>query len=452
MRRCVLATFVKRSLNERTNTLHRTRPLARYRQKPFRSSSRAISKHRATIAATAVGIGCGAAIGWTGAGGVACAAAAGAVYGMVNHAQHTPRDQWTAGGFLKAAAKGAITEVANHATGGLATKIAGPLLKRVIPKIASKIGGGSGKTAGGKRSSGDKVSLTKPSASATCKRSFVPGTPVLMANGSHKPIDKLQVGDKVTATNSETGKTQARTVTATFTSTGAKNLVQLTIDTDGTRGAKASTLTATDDHPFWVPGLGRWVEARELKPGMWLRTSVGTHVQITAIKTWAQHQRVHNLTVDTDHTYYVYAGGTAVLSHNACGHTAVVTVYDSAGRQRGGSTTWQSGNPIPEEKAQGRWKGNNLVTHTEARATRDAGSPYPYWDMNKSDDPLLGQHPAIPGDTYLVEGTLPPCISCAISMEQAAADTGTNWVYTWLDPDTNVRQWWARPANTGVSR
>jgi len=49
-----------------------------------------VSKHRATIAFVAVGVGCGAATGWTGAGGVACAAAAGAVYGVVNHAQHTP--------------------------------------------------------------------------------------------------------------------------------------------------------------------------------------------------------------------------------------------------------------------------------------------------------------------------------------------------------------------------
>lgn len=49
-----------------------------------------VSKHRATIASVAVGVGCGLAVGWTGAGGVACAAAAGAVYGVVNHAQHTP--------------------------------------------------------------------------------------------------------------------------------------------------------------------------------------------------------------------------------------------------------------------------------------------------------------------------------------------------------------------------
>lgn len=36
---------------------------------------------------------------------------------------------------------------------------------------------------------------------------------------------------------------------------------------------------------------------------MWLRISAGTHVQITAIKTRTAYQRVHNLTVDTDHTY-----------------------------------------------------------------------------------------------------------------------------------------------------
>jgi hypothetical protein len=78
---------------------------------------------------------------------------------------------------------------------------------------------------------------------------------------------------------------------------------------------------ATDGHPFWVAGdLKKWVKAADLKPGMWLRTGAGTFVQITAIKAWTEHEQVHNLTVDTDHTYYVEAGTTPVLVHNSnCG-------------------------------------------------------------------------------------------------------------------------------------
>ncbi|GAA5056170.1 hypothetical protein HNP84_006982 [Thermocatellispora tengchongensis] len=50
---------------------------------------------------------------------------------------------------------------------------------------------------------------------------------------------------------------------------------------------------------------------------MWLRTAVGTRVQIKSIKKWTAYQRVHNFTVRDTHTYYVLAGKTPVLVHNA---------------------------------------------------------------------------------------------------------------------------------------
>jgi hypothetical protein len=77
---------------------------------------------------------------------------------------------------------------------------------------------------------------------------------------------------------------------------------------------------ATDRHPFWVAGDSKkWINAADLKPGMWLRTSAGTYVQIEAVHVWTQHQQVHNLTIDGIHTYYVEAGTTPVLVHNAGG-------------------------------------------------------------------------------------------------------------------------------------
>jgi hypothetical protein len=89
--------------------------------------------------------------------------------------------------------------------------------------------------------------------------------------------------------------------------------------TDGDRAAATGVIIAAEGHPFWIDAKYQWLKADQLKPGMWLRTSAGTHVQITAIKTWTQHsQRAHNLTVDNDHTYYVLAGSTPALVHN-CG-------------------------------------------------------------------------------------------------------------------------------------
>src|SRR5690606_14875296 len=74
-------------------------------------------------------------------------------------------------------------------------------------------------------------------------------------------------------------------------------------------------------HPFWVAGdISEWVEAADLEPGMWLRTSAGTYVQVSATEhETAQDQRVHNLTIANHHTYYVLAGAASVLVHNRNG-------------------------------------------------------------------------------------------------------------------------------------
>ncbi|MBC6460373.1 polymorphic toxin-type HINT domain-containing protein [Actinomadura sp. HBU206391] len=160
-----------------------------------------------------------------------------------------------------------------------------------------------------------------PAPGPGCVNSFVPGTKILLAGGTHKPIEDVNIGDKVLATNPETGESEAKEVLATITGDGQKNLVEVSVDIDGKRGNRTGLVIATDGHPFWVAGhLKKWIKAADLKPDMWLRTSAGTHVQITATKTWTQHQQVHNLTVDDIHTYYVEVEDTPVLVHN-CGNT-----------------------------------------------------------------------------------------------------------------------------------
>ncbi|GHF11255.1 polymorphic toxin-type HINT domain-containing protein [Streptomyces fumanus] len=146
--------------------------------------------------------------------------------------------------------------------------------------------------------------------------SFVPGTLVLMADGTTKPIEEIKNGDKVLATDPETGETAVETVTAEILGKGLKHLVKVEITT--TDGKKAQ-VTATEGHPFWVSELGERIDATDLNPGQWLRTSAGTYVQITAIThRTTRHATVHNLTVSDLHTYYVLAGETPVLVHN-CG-------------------------------------------------------------------------------------------------------------------------------------
>ncbi|GAB7039805.1 RHS repeat-associated core domain-containing protein [Catenuloplanes niger JCM 9533] len=170
--------------------------------------------------------------------------------------------------------------------------------------------------------------------------SFTPGTLVLMANGTTKPIEDVEVGDQVLATQPETGETAAKTVVATIVGSGEKSLVRLTVDTDGDEGDSVDEITATDNHPFWIPEAGEWLQAIDLQPGQWLQTSAGTWVQITAVSRWTQsYQQVRNLTVGEIHTYYVVVGSTSVLVHN-CGDE-----YDGLHRAEGESSQLEDYEP-----------------------------------------------------------------------------------------------------------
>ncbi|MGI5372628.1 RHS repeat-associated core domain-containing protein [Streptomyces iakyrus] len=150
----------------------------------------------------------------------------------------------------------------------------------------------------------------------TAPNSFTGDTPVLMADGTRKPIKDVQIGDTVLATDPETGESGPRKVTALINGEGDKQLVDITL-TDSLTGSESSTLTATDGHPFWVPALHRWIDAGDLKSGQWLQTSNGSWVQVAAVRHRTQSVSVYNLTVDDLHTYHVVAGGTPVLVHNS---------------------------------------------------------------------------------------------------------------------------------------
>ncbi|MEU3064315.1 ricin-type beta-trefoil lectin domain protein [Streptomyces subrutilus] len=207
---------------------------------------------------------------------------------------------------------------------------------KAAPKASSHAGSGKGggKSSGGGKSAGSGKTGGKTGGTArsnggssgsggsgkaegdTCN-SFVPGTKVLMADGSTKAIEQVKTGDQVVATDPGTGETRTETVTAEIKGEGLKHLVKVTIDTDGAAGSQTAEVTATDGHPFWVPELGEWIGATDLKPGQWLRTSAGTLVQITSIDRWSTEvATVHNLTVSDLHTYYVVAGATPALVHN----------------------------------------------------------------------------------------------------------------------------------------
>lgn len=147
--------------------------------------------------------------------------------------------------------------------------------------------------------------------------SFVPGTAVVMADGSSKPIEEVELGDQVLATDSETGETTVEDVVATIVGHGDKVLVDITLeDANGDE----TTVTATDNHPIWVTdgdGSGTWTNAVELQRGDLLRTPDGATVNVQNVGTYVVHDvTVHNLTVVDVHTYYAGSAKQAALTHN----------------------------------------------------------------------------------------------------------------------------------------
>ncbi|MEV7616163.1 polymorphic toxin-type HINT domain-containing protein [Streptomyces sp. NPDC089799] len=150
-----------------------------------------------------------------------------------------------------------------------------------------------------------------PTSSGNCK-CFLAGTDVLMADGTTKDIEDINVGDKVQATDPETGESGPREVAKLIVTEDDKHFNELTLTTQHGN----EKITATHEHPFWSPSDHRWVEAGDLKPNTTLQTRDGT-VTVLANRAYSQSARTYNLTVDGLHTYYVLAGATPVLVHNS---------------------------------------------------------------------------------------------------------------------------------------
>ncbi|SFE57386.1 Pretoxin HINT domain-containing protein [Actinopolyspora alba] len=156
-----------------------------------------------------------------------------------------------------------------------------------------------------------------------------------MADGSREAIEEVELGDRVLATDPETGETGPERVTATITGEGEKQLVEVTVDVDGDRGGATDSVTATGEHPFWVPNRDEWVDAEDLTAGDRVRTAEGEQRLVTGIRTWTALQRVHNLTINDTHTYYVALNGhDETLVHNSeCGQSRFWSTTEYQGQR-----------------------------------------------------------------------------------------------------------------------
>ncbi|MDX6237525.1 MAG: hypothetical protein QOG10_2340, partial [Kribbellaceae bacterium] len=296
-----------------------------------------VDEHKGLIANVAVGIGVGIAIGAVCATGVGClimagvaAGAAGAAAGYgVDVAEGKKDFSWggLAGNVAVGAAIGGLTAGAGAALGAGARAAANTVAGKAVTAAASKVGTsvansavgqsvkagataatGAAKAAGAKVASAAKASVGRggrpKTAAGAC--SFAATTAVVMADGVNKAISDVKVGDKVLATDPETGEQAPKKVTHVWVH--PDEVVDLELG--------GRTITTTEDHPFWNATDRQFQRADQLDRGDRVLAADGSKVAVIGIRPGsARPATAYNLTVEGIHTYY--AG--AVLVHNTCG-------------------------------------------------------------------------------------------------------------------------------------
>lgn len=135
---------------------------------------------------------------------------------------------------------------------------------------------------------------------------FVAGTPVLMADGSSRPIEMIQTGDTILTRKSSADITPvAGTVTRTITTQGSEYLVV------------NGSLKVTPEHVLRINQV--WRVANSLKPGDMLETLDGQAIIVESLVRKFESVPVFNLTIENYATYV--AGG--VYVHNDKGDRSV---------------------------------------------------------------------------------------------------------------------------------
>jgi RHS repeat-associated protein len=146
---------------------------------------------------------------------------------------------------------------------------------------------------------------------------FAAGTSVLLADGTTKPIERIERGDKVRAAFHEDpeGTISDAEVVEVYHH-GPRNLVEVEIG--------GHVIRATPKHPFYVRDRG-WSAAVELRSGDELRTADGGWTAAGSVVANGHVEPVFNIQVAGLHTYFVRngAGTVTVLVHNDSGDSGV---------------------------------------------------------------------------------------------------------------------------------
>ena len=250
---------------------------------------------------------------WHIAVGALVGAVGGAVSSIVSQAASGQKINWKAVGISAAggAVSGAFTAAVPCAAPLLAGFVQGSVSAATYAateKIAYgrkpsfketlKVGITSGVMAGGTQFIGQKLGIIQ------C---FIEGTLVAAKTGL-VPIEDIQAGDYVWATDEETGETALKEVVQIFRNE-TEEWVHINVN--------GEEITCTPMHPFYSPVKG-WTNAVDLRAGDILVMLNGEYVVVEQVQheLLESPETTYNFEVEDYHTYYV--GRSTTLVHNKC--------------------------------------------------------------------------------------------------------------------------------------
>lgn len=174
---------------------------------------------------------------------------------------------------------------------------------------------------------------TGRTAARSCLRSFAGTTLILMADGTKKPIEEIEVGDEVVATDPETGERVTHRVTRVWVHDD--DVLDLVVD--------GEVITTTEDHLFWSVTDQRFECADELTAGEVVLGDGGRQITVSGFRLGTERSAlVYNLSIAGVHTYHV--GSEAILVHNDCSDAAyqgMLHIREEIARQGSrGSHSW----------------------------------------------------------------------------------------------------------------
>ena len=154
-----------------------------------------------------------------------------------------------------------------------------------------------------------------------CKlRCFAAGTLVLTEDGE-RPIEEIEVGDRVWAWNEETGENELAEVVRLF----ERETLELYTLYLGDK-----TIDTTAEHPFWVLDWG-WTRSDELMAGDRLLSYDGSELIIDDVTRTDRNAKVFNFEVQGIHTYFV--SEMRLVTHN-CGNRWIKFLRENKGRYK----------------------------------------------------------------------------------------------------------------------